>query len=164
MNKKVLVAGVGLAVALSVGAASAAPELKHVNGLLVLSNAKIVNKPTAVTPPKTSQGSLRTFTGAGGTGVESEPTRDEINALAEQSASMRSQDRAKSSASPVAARSADGRIEGVRISDLEDDGDLTPFSVVRREADGSLRYMCVQGRDNAGKFIAAKAKGSRNDR
>jgi hypothetical protein len=164
MNKKVLIAGVGLAVAMGVGAASAAPELKHVNGLLVLPNAKIVNKPMAVSTPKTSQTNLRTFTGTGGTGVESEPTRDEIDALASQSAAMRSQDRAKSTVTPVAARTADGRIEGVRISELEDDGDLSPFSVVRREADGSLRYMCVQGRVNAEKFIVAKAKGSRNDR
>ncbi len=164
MNKKVHLAGLGLAVALSVGAATAAPELTQVNGLLVLPNTKIINKPMAATAPKSSQANVRTFTGTNGTGVESEPTRAEVNALASQVASMRTQDRAKSSVTPVAARSADGRIEGVRIADLEDDGDLTPFSVVRLEANGSLRYMCVQGRVNAEKFIAAKAKGASNDR
>jgi hypothetical protein len=166
MKKKALLAGAGLAVAISVGAASAVgtvPALPHVNGLLVLPNTKVVNKP--VSTPQAIRGAKdsRVFLGSNGEGIESEPTQAEINALAQRSSAMRQGDRAKSAA-PKITRSADGMVEGVRITDLDDDGDLMPHFVARREADGSLTYICVQGHVHAEKFITNKAKGARNDK
>jgi hypothetical protein len=167
MKKKALLAGAGLAVAISVGAASAvdtAPALPHVNGLLVLPNTKVVNKP--VSTPQAIRGAKdsRVFLGSSGEGIESQPTRAEITALAERSNAMRQGDRAKSSVAPKITRSADGMVEGVRITDLDDDGDLMPHFVARREADGSLTYVCVQGHVHAEKFITNKAKGAGNDK
>ncbi len=168
MNNKFLLAGLGLAATMNLGVVHAAPALQHVDGLLVLPNTKIINKPMGAETSRISSQNrgqnVRTFAGSNGDGVTAEPTQREINALAAKSDAMRAGDRAKSAFTPNIVRTADGRIEGVRVSDLEDDGDLTPYSVVRREADGSLRYMCVQGHVHAEKFIASKAKGARNDR
>jgi hypothetical protein len=164
MIKKLVVAGAAFACATG-SAVAAPPELPHVNGLLVLPNTRVINGVPSSKSAPSNANNARIFAGSSAQGVAAEPTRSEINALAHAHVSpLQSSDNAKSVTGGFPRTSADGSITGIRIADLSDDGDLMPYSVVRREANGTVRHMCVQGNAQAMKFVLNKAAGARNDR
>jgi hypothetical protein len=164
MIEKFVVAGAVFACTVS-SAVAVPPDLPHVNGLLVLPNTRVINGAPSNQGAVSTANNARIFAGTNGQGVAAEPTRSEINALAHAHVTpLAGADRAKSVTGGLPRTSADGSITGVRIADLSDDGDLMPYSVVRREANGSVRHMCVQGNTQAMKFVLSKAAGVRNDR
>jgi hypothetical protein len=168
MKLKVLASSLSIAMGFSGGSALAAPALQHIDGLLVLPNVRVVQGKLNGNPSTKlivkSADNMRIFAGADEVGVLAEPTQSEITSLATAREKMQAGDQSKSIASPGFVVSADGQIIGSRIADLSDDADFMPYSVVRKEANGALRYMCVQGKHNANKFVFGNAAGARNDR
>jgi hypothetical protein len=133
-----------------VGLVAAAPEVSHVNGQLVVPRVKVVVANAAM--KKIGGGdNVRAYLNPETGGIGGEPTAAEIQALNPQA--RHQGERAKAASSPRIVTSADGRFSGMNLSAFTDDADMMPYSVVRREADGSLRQMCVQGKAQADKFL-----------
>ncbi len=133
-----------------IGIVAASPQVTHVDGQLVVPHVKVVMAKTAM-KKAVAGASVRAYLNPETGSIGGEPTAAEAQALNPES--KLKGERAKSSVGSNVMISADGRFTGVNLSALSDDADVMPYSVVRREANGSLRQMCVQGKAQADKFL-----------
>ena len=139
---------VALALALAGSSAAVAADLKVIDGILQFPNVRVVAAPQGAQPLAGPQGGLRAYKDSA-TGELRGPTTEEMQAASTSSNLRRS---STTDASIPASDSTSFAANGGGVGVVLDDSSLQ-YSVVVRQADGSLAEICVSGRDAADEIV-----------
>lgn len=138
-----------VAVSLSLAASSAATaaELKSVDGVLQFANVQVINAPQAASTAAAPQGGMRAYRDSATSELRG-PSAEEAAAVSRSPATNGRRASASEASSEVPTFAAAGGGVGAVL-----DESFMQYSVVTRQADGSLAEVCVTGTDEAARVV-----------